>query len=112
MPQYGKNRWHESGSATASTATATHAGETGRAHYVTHVSASHLASGGGEEPVLTLKDGGSTIMTWVIDDSGMPISFADPIQITEGNAVSAELTSPGADKIGYVNLAGYTDDAA
>lgn len=112
MPLTSKNRWRESAEATAAAATATHAAESGKAHYVTHVSASH-DGGAGTGVRADLKDGATTIMSWSIENMPLVVNFgSEPIQITEGNAVTMELASGGGGVLGIVNIAGYTADPA
>lgn len=104
--------WSEAGAAADNAqATATHAAEAGKSHYVTGVSAAFSAAvvgallevkedpGGGSEAVL--------YRTYVHDQRDL--EFPKALKATEGLAVGAELgASGGAGTTGVVSLSGYT----
>jgi hypothetical protein len=88
-------------------ASASKAGEAGKSHYITSVFASYTASLT-SKGTLSIKDG-ITVIAEVDLESSRDVTFGKPVKITEGNAVSAELSASGtAGTIGKVNLTGFT----
>ena len=115
--------WTEDSSATAATATAAHAGETGKSHYITGFACSAQSASGQhpDEMVCTIKNVSSTVISFtfqsdVVDDyapggNGTIIhSFSSPIHITEGNETSIVVTGAGTGNLVNVNLWGFTND--
>lgn len=113
--------WTEDSSATAATATATHAAEANRLHYLTGFACSAQSSSGAtpDDMVCTIKDDTDTLISFtfqssVMDDyapgGGGPVvhSFTTPIQIGEGNATSIEVAGAGMGNLVSVNLWGFT----
>lgn len=99
--------WTKTDSQDNAAATATRAAAAGRRHLVTGVSAGFGAAKGGA--LLTIKDGGAIIWrTRVFNTLQRP--FNDPIVITAGNGVSAELEASGTTGVfGDVTLEGYSE---
>ncbi|CAM4098124.1 hypothetical protein L1N85_10695 [Paenibacillus alkaliterrae] len=98
--------WRASGSADNALATATKAAVTGKRHYITGVSASF---GAAAIKLLQIKDGAAVIWEDYVHN-GFQIVFSQPLAITSGNAVSAELAASGtAAVLGKVNLTGFTE---
>ena len=112
--------WTESSESTgASTATATHAAEAGKSHYLAGFAVSSNEGGGNSGTVkIEIKDDTGAIITFktlnqdIADDapSGQAIvhSFASPIQIDEGNPCSIVVTPSGSFSETYANLWGFT----
>lgn len=97
--------WKAADSKDNAEATASKAAETGKTHYVTHVSASFSAAAA---KLLQIKDDTTVIYEHYIVDSAAVI-FPTPLKITAGKAVSAVLAPSGtAGTIGKVNLVGFT----
>lgn len=99
--------WTETASATNATATATHAAESGRVHFVTTIVAGFTGSGNAAD--LALKDGSTTIMTVTVHDD-MEIELPFPIKITAGNKAEATLGAGGTSVDGNVTIGGFTRD--
>jgi hypothetical protein len=100
-----RNGWVASASADNALATATKAGEAGKSHYVTTITASFSAAA---TALLQVKDGAAVIAEHYVKD-GAVIALPTPIKITAGNAVSAELAASGTTgTIGKVTLVGFT----
>lgn len=102
--------WLEADVETASPAKATHAGEPGKLHYVTHISAS--ISGG---PALRLRlrqgNGGlTTLDTWYVGSYIIIDRQKAPIEVPAGQRVRLVLDAGGEGVIGTVNLRGYTEE--
>ena len=114
--------WTESASGSSGTATATHAAEANKTHYITGLACSAQAASGSDPDMMicVIKDGTDIIITFtfqssVIDDDAPggdgPVvhSFAIPIQITEGNLTSIALTGGAGGDKAYANLWGFTN---
>jgi hypothetical protein len=98
--------WTENASADNALATATHAAEAGKRHYIIGVTGGYSVANAGK--TLVVKDGAATVLTLRIHDTG-GVMFPKPLRGTAGNAVSAELLASGtAGQIGNVALLGYT----
>lgn len=106
MPISGSAQWNEKGSATAGAATATHAGEAGKAHYVTLIVASF--DGSGNTASLSINDGGTTIGTVTIHDN-FELELSRPLRMSTGNKAEISLATGGAGVTGHVFLAGFTE---
>lgn len=106
MPIATSATWTETAQATNGTATASHAAESGRAHYVTSIVAGF--SGAGNTANLELKDGTTTIMQVDVHDD-IELEFSHPIRITPGNKVDAVLAAGGSSIVGNVSIAGFTE---
>lgn len=96
--------WAKHAAATDGLATATRAASSGKNHYVTAIVASFSAA---SAAALTVKDGASSLFVVDVHDSEV-IPLERPLEITKGNAVSAELAAGGAGIDGNVTLIGYT----
>jgi len=107
--------WTEDATASNATATATHVAESGKSHYITGFSGTawDAMSGGGETTIL-IKDDTDVIMTFYVDNgigadgNGITHSFSSPIQITEGNPCSIEVTNGASADAAAANLWGFT----
>ena len=113
--------WTEYATGSSGTATATHAAESNKSHFLTgFVCSAQSASGSDPDMMLcVIKDDTDIIITFtfqssVIDDDAPggdgPVvhSFASPIQITEGNETSIVLTGGAGGDKAYANLMGFT----
>lgn len=98
------SNWIEDATATNAVATATRAAEAGKTHYITAIIASYSAAAVGD---LTFKDGAAAEFTFTVHNAEV-ITFAKPVPVTAGNAVSADLAAGGASVDGNVVLIGYT----
>ena len=107
--------WTEDATASGSTATATHAAESNKSHYITGFSAtSYDTSSGAGVSTIAIKDDTDTIMTFYCDNgygaegNGITHSFASPIQITEGKACTITITNDSSFDVVAANLWGFT----
>jgi len=99
------SKWSETATADNAAATATHAAESGNAHYVTGVSGSFSAAA---IKLLTLKDGSTIIGNYHVHNQ-RDIVFDEPLRITSGAAVVVSLAASGsAGVIGAVVVTGFT----
>lgn len=96
--------WTQTASAVAALATASRPAVTYDEHYITGVSASYSAAQIG---LLQIKDGATVVWEGYVHNQ-KDVSFPKPLQLTNGNAVSAELTAGAAGVTGKVTLIGYT----
>jgi hypothetical protein len=97
--------WVVTASADNAAATATRAAEAGKTHHITAVFASFS---GAATQLLQIKDGAAVIAEQYVYSSAV-ITLPKPIEVTEGNAVSAVLAaSGGLGVLGKVNLSGFT----
>lgn len=100
---YQASGWTETGSASGSDVTATHAGSAGKTHHVTAVLASLSEAA---IATLTLKDGASVIATFDVHNQiAIPLKG---LAMTEGAAAEATLASGGLTATGRITLIGYT----
>lgn len=95
--------WSEAEAGTDSGATATHAAETDRQHFVTRISG-HTDI----DALLQIKDGDTVIWETYIDVSVNPAFMFDvsPLPVTPGTACSGVLAASTADC--YVTLQGFS----
>jgi len=113
--------WTEYAAGSSGAATATHAAESNKSHYLTGFICSAQAASGSDPDMMVcaIKDDTTTIIqltfqSSVIDDDAPggdgPVvhSFASPIQITEGNETSIVLTGGAGGDKAYANLLGFT----
>ena len=99
------SKWSETTVADDATAIATRAAASGKAHYLTSVSASYSVTNSG---LLELKDGTTVLGSYHVYDS-RDIPFPKPLRVTTGASVSVELAAsgtPGQD--GSVVITGFT----
>lgn len=97
--------WTETTTADNAAATATHAAETGKAHFVTSIHASFSAT---VAKLLTLKDGTTVIGNFYIYDSG-GVTFDSPVRITDATLVELSLAASGTGgNVGAVTMSGYS----
>ena len=96
--------WVERAEATAGDATATHAGETGKSHYVVGVIAGYDAAQIGTVDII---DGGDVKISQPIHNAGV-IPLPKPLKITAGSDAAAVLSAGGAGVVGKVNILGFT----
>jgi len=107
--------WTEDATASTATATATHAAEASKSHYIAGFSATSWDSmGGAGTSTILIKDDTDTIMTFYMDNgisgdgNGITHSFSSPIQITEGNPCSIEINNGSTADAVAANLWGFT----
>ena len=107
--------WTEDATASGGVATATHAAESNKSHYITGFSAtSYDTSSGAGVSTIAIKDDTDTIMTFYCDNgvaaegNGITHSFSSPIQITEGNPCSISITNDSSFDSVAANLWGFT----
>ena len=98
-------KWTETTTADNAAATATHAAETGKAHYVTSIHASFSVA---NIKLMTLKDGTTVIGNFHVNDQ-RDVVFAKPVRITSGALVELSLAASGTStEIGAVTMTGFT----
>lgn len=114
--------WTEKDDETGDTASATKAAEAGKSHYLCGIMAgcSDYGSAQPDSLVCTVKDGTSpgaiikfpftSAGTDDYDPTGGPvaINFTNPIQFTEGQAITVEVTGAVTNNVAYVNFWGFT----
>jgi len=107
--------WTEDATASGGVATATHAAEANKSHYITGFSvSSYDASAGAGTSTIEIKDDTDVIMT-IYKDNGVAASgedvthsFTSPIQITEGNPCSISINNSSTYDANAANLWGFT----
>ena len=107
--------WTETATASSATATATHAAESNKSHYITGFAGTgwNSMTAAGTITIL-IKDDTTTIMTFYsqngpsADGNGITHSFSSPIQVTEGNPCSVEVTDDSSGDSVAANLWGFT----
>ena len=107
--------WTEDATASGAVATATHAAESNKSHYITGFSvSSYDGSAGAGTSTIEIKDDTDVILT-IYKDNGVAAdggevthSFSSPIQITEGNACSISINNSSTYDSNAANLWGFT----
>lgn len=98
--------WTVTATADNAATTATKTAESGKAHYVTGLSASFSAANAGK--LLTLKNGTTVIGNFHVHDQ-RDLVFPSPIRIDTGAAAELSLAASGTGgQIGAVTLTGFT----
>lgn len=90
---------------------ATKAGEAGKRHYVTHVSAKWNGVPTGfpnGRPSVILFSGTTVKMDWNTTEKGWKARFSAPVEIALGEAAKLQLNMGGAGVSGRVNISGFT----
>ena len=106
--------WTEDATASGSAATATHAAEANKSHYITGFSvSSYDGSSGAGTSTIEIKDDTDVIMTIYKENGGglggdVTHSFSSPIQITEGNPCSISIINSSSYDYNAANLWGFT----
>jgi len=99
-------QWTGDAQADNALATATKAAQVDKTHYLCAVIAGYSNANAGK--LVTVKDGATIVLRARIHNS-LELVFANPLRITRGNAVSAELDASGtAGQNGNVAILGFT----
>lgn len=105
--------WTETTTGSANTeTTVTHSGETGRKHYLAHLTVSFSGATSGNDIEVRVLDGDDNELwdAFVDADRGLVMqeSFSIPIDAPPGKAIKVTVDAAGASAVTSISIGGYT----